>query len=196
MGVTNYNKGASVLGDITSSGSATFAGTLTTTGTTTATGGVAFPGGTATILNIPLTALANTDDTATSVALPANAIVTDVILQVTTAEATATTKTIDIGTLSTDSGDADGFAAALSTAATGIIRPGVTVTTGTNTKYFSANTRGVLLSDYQAGTDVDQDEGVYLETPDTTMGGKTITVTAGEAQTEFAGVLKIFVTSI
>lgn len=133
------------------------------------------------VAKLAVSALSNGAETSTGFTLPTKAAVYDVLLDVVTAEATGGTKTLDVGTLSTASGDADGFIDGASVAAIALVRGQATVTTGSNTKYFSANTRGVLLSDYQAGTDVDQDEGVYIEKPCLTMGGKTITYTAGSA---------------
>lgn len=94
--------------------------------------------------------------------LPAKAVVLNVWVDVTTEGAGST---IDVGLLSSETdGDADGFVDGVSSAATGIKIPGVTVTTGSNTKFYAANpTKGVFLADHQAGTDVDQDEGLYRE---------------------------------
>lgn len=122
--------------------------------------------------------------------LPTKAVVYDVLVEITTAEATATTKTIDIGLLSSESGgDADGFIDGLSTAATGQFRGTRVVTTGANTKYFASATRGVLMVDFQAGTDVGGDEGLYSEKPHiaSSVTAKSVTFTLGEAATELAG---------
>lgn len=70
-----------------------------------------------------------TTETDTSWDLPANALVRDIYVNVTTAEATGTTKTIDIGLLASESGgDADGFVDALPVSATGVIYPTLTTT--------------------------------------------------------------------
>jgi hypothetical protein len=122
-----------------------------------------------------------TSETDTEFDLPATCMVVDVLTAVDVAEATGATKTIDIGTLSTDSGDADGFADALSVAATGLVRPQATVTAGNNETYYSANTRGVLLSDYLVGTDADGDFGLYREKPCTAPGSVSVTWTPGSA---------------
>lgn len=107
-----------------------------------------------------------TTENDTAFNLPSNGFVRDVYLNVVTAEATGGTKTVDIGLLASETGgDADGFADALSVAATGIIRPGVTTTTGLNETYYSANTRGVMLSDFLVGTDAASDFGIYTEHP-------------------------------
>lgn len=107
-----------------------------------------------------------TTETDTTFNLPSNGFVRDVYINVVTAEATGGTKTIDIGLLSSETGgDADGFADGISVAATGIVRPGVTTTTGLNETYYSANTRGVMLSDFLVGTDAASDFGIYTEHP-------------------------------
>ena len=110
--------------------------------------------------------------------LPALAIVRDVFLDVTTAEATGGTKTLDIGTDGAGSNDPDGFADALSVASLGIIRPGVAIDGGGN--FYDTNTRGALLSSFVQGTNAD-DRGLYNEFPDVTSGGESITWTAGSA---------------
>jgi hypothetical protein len=138
-------------------------------------------GGQRKVKTIAITAAANTDENSTGWSLPAKAIVHNVFLDVTTAEATATTKTIDVGTLSTDSGDANGYFAAVSTATLGLVK-GTLLNTG--------QTLGALLS-------VDEDgAGALVPEADITMGGKEITWTAGEAQTEFAGTIVIEYTEI
>ncbi len=124
--------------------------------------------------------------------LPAKAFVIDVFIDVTTAEATGATKTIDIGTNGSGSNDPDGFADAIDVSSTGLKVARGTVTAGSSTKYFSANTRGELLSDYQAGTDADTDEGLYREKIDVTSGAESVTFTAGSADwVEFRGSIYI-----
>lgn len=98
--------------------------------------------------------------------LPSTAIVTKVLVNVKTAEATGTTKTIDVGLLSTESGgDADGFLDGIDVSTTGLKGPGVTVTetAGVNETYISAvaSTYGALLADvnFELGTDTAGDTG-------------------------------------
>ena len=98
--------------------------------------------------------------------LPSTAVVEDVFVNVITAEATGSTKTIDVGLLSTESGgDADGLLDGISVASTGLKGPSLTITetTGTNERYISAvtSTYGVLLGqlDYELGTDTAGDTG-------------------------------------
>jgi hypothetical protein len=144
---------------------------------------------------IPITAAANTNENDTTFDIPDKSIVIDVILDVTTAEATASTKTVDIGLLSSESGGvADGFADGISTANIGLIRPEVTVTTGGSETYFSATTRGSFLQNFFAGANADGDSGVAHNKPhlSTAVTAKSVSWTAGEAQTEFVGAILIF----
>lgn len=125
-----------------------------------------------------------TSETDTTFDLPSNGFVHDVFVNVITAEATGTTKTIDIGLLSSETGgNADGFADGLIVSATGIVRPQATVTTGLNETYYSANTRGVFLSSFLVGTDAASDFGVYTEKPHVigSVTAKSITWTPGSA---------------
>src|SRR6056297_1861115 len=68
---------------------------------------------------IAITAPEDNSEQSTGFVLPDKAIVHDVFLDVTTAEVTGTTKTINVGTDSTDSGDADGYLAGVSVSTTG-----------------------------------------------------------------------------
>lgn len=102
----------------------------------------------------------------TGITLPAKAVVKNVFVYVNTAETTATTKTIDVGTDSTDSGDADGYIDAGSVAATGFVKP---------TLLNTGQTLGALLR-------VDEDgAGALVPEVDVASGGKKVTVTAGDA---------------
>jgi hypothetical protein len=70
-----------------------------------------------------------TTETDTAWDIPSNALVREVYVNVTTAEATGTTKTVDIGLLASESGgNADGFIDGLSVATTGVIYPTLTTT--------------------------------------------------------------------
>jgi hypothetical protein len=111
-------------------------------------------------------------------------IIKRVWIDVATAEVTGTT-TMDIGLNGTGGDDdADGLANDLSTAAANVVIPKCTVTTGSNTKYMASTTTGALLADFQAGTDVDQDEGVYVEKFHVVTSTTPLTYTLGSAQTE------------
>jgi hypothetical protein len=112
-------------------------------------------------------------------------VIKDVWVDVLTAEATGTTKTVDIGLLSSESGgDADGLVDGAVTSATGVIQPKATITTGSNTKFFASTTRGVLMQDFQAGSDVDQDEGVAYNKDHVVTTALSVTYTIGSTATE------------
>lgn len=144
------------------------------------------------IKKIAIAAGDGTSENDTGWTLPADAIVLDVFLNISAAEATGGTKTIDIGTDGSGSNDPDGFADAISVAGTGLVRPQATLTAGGSETYFSANTRGVLLSDFLAGSDSATDVGTYREKPDLTSGGESITWTPGSGDfVEFAADLFI-----
>ncbi len=102
-------------------------------------------------------------------ALPAKAIVLDVFVDVKTA-ATDGTKTIDVGTLSSGSGVADGYIDGGSVAITGIVK-GSLATAGA--------TKGALLKEEQT---VGQ-ETCYSPSPDVASGGKNISYTLGASVT-------------
>lgn len=111
--------------------------------------------------------------------LPSGAVVTGSWLHVKTAEATAGTKTLSWGTDSTaGTNDADGFAVGVSVATTGYKYPGPTITATTEGfSYYSANTRGALLSDYVVGTTAVQ--GLYSPKDAVGVGGESLTYTPG-----------------
>ena len=96
-------------------------------------------------------------------ALPANAIVVDVFVNVKTA-ATAGTKTIDVGTLSSASGDADGYLDGVSVGTAGIVKGSL-----------ASATKGVLLKEVQTI----ESNSFYAPVPDTGSGGKKISYTLG-----------------
>lgn len=149
------------------------------------------------IKKLSLTTQTTAAETDTGWDLPASSFVIDAFVKVITAEATGTTKTIDVGLKASESGgDADGFLDGVSVAATGLVKGGVNVTAGaTETYYSDANpTRGALLrSGYIVGTNAGSDFGLYQErwhdTDSTTA--RSVTWTAGSAQTEFVGELYI-----
>lgn len=124
-------------------------------------------------------ALQTTDEIATGWELPTYAVVVDVFVEITAAEETATTKTIDVGLLSSaGGGDADGFVDGLSTAGTGIFH-GTLLNTG--------QTLGGYLRVDESG------DGVLV--PQTHVAGsieaKEVTFTLGEAVTELDGYIYI-----
>ncbi len=148
---------------------------------------------------VPITTALTGAEQDTGIDLPANAFVSEVLVNVKTAEVTGSTKTINVGILSSESGgDADGFIAGLSVASTGLKRPGATVTTGGTETYFSATTRGALLSDFLAGANVAGDVGTLYEKPFATSSitGKSISITAPNAFTEFRGTIYFRITKL
>lgn len=127
----------------------------------------------------------------TGVDLPDPCIVLDVFLDVETAESTATTKTLDVGLLSSEaSGDADGFLNDADVSAAGIVRGGLTETAGMNENHISAVTYGALLADFELGTDTSGDHG-YLARKYHIVDGDAVSlsVTGGDSNgfTEFEG---------
>lgn len=138
------------------------------------------------ILKLPITVVANNTEHSFGAAglLPTNAVVTDCYINVKTAEATGGTKTISIGTLSSESGGvAAGFLNGASTATLGLVRS--TITTASH--LVSATTRGASLATFDATT-----PGVYVETPyivgSTVVGGRHVSYTLGSNDwVEFVG---------
>lgn len=111
------------------------------------------------IVSIPF-APSDNSEVDTTFDLPAKAIVTDILVEVVTADVGMT---LDVGLLSSESGgDADGLADAVDVGSTGIKSVGPTVTVGSTETYYSANTKGALLTEgFLVGTDVDQDYGIF-----------------------------------
>ena len=142
-------------------------------------------------LVIPIGYGDGTTENDTTQNLPSTAIVEDVLVNVTTAEATGGTKTLDVGLLSSETGgDANGFVAAVDVSSTGLKRPEGTFTAGTNETYLSANTRGVLLATALLGSNTATDVGTYAEKPFLTdsVTAKSVSWTPGSTDwAEFAG---------
>jgi hypothetical protein len=137
---------------------------------------------------------ASTGEVDTGWNLPAGSFIVDAWVKVIAAEATGTTKTIDVGLLSSESGgDADGFIDGVSVAATGLVKAEFVATVGSNETFYAATpTVGALFrAGYIAGTDVDGNFGLgakkWHDTDSTTA--RSLTWSAGSAQTEFKGIL-------
>lgn len=134
----------------------------------------------------------------TGLDLPAKAIVVQVCVSVTTAEATGTTKTLDVGTDGSGSNDPDGFLDGVSVATTGLKCGAFNSTTGSNNTYVGAastHTRGALLTERLiAGEDVAAGgDGVAVPGWDVTSGGESITFTAGSNNfAELRGTILVF----
>jgi hypothetical protein len=102
--------------------------------------------------------------------LPAGFVITDVIPYVVTAEATGTTKTVNVGLLSSESGgDADGFLDGIAVNATGFVRP---------TLASAGQTLGAFLRDDESGDGVLVPR-VFFDTDAVTA--KSLSITAGSA---------------
>lgn len=131
---------------------------------------------------IPVSTLASSSEKDGGWDLPADAVVLDVFVNVKTAEATGTTKTLDVGLLSSESGgDADGFLDGVTVATTGIKRGVATVTVGGTETYFASTTRGALFGTFLAGANVAGDVGTLYERPHIagSVTAKSVSYTAG-----------------
>lgn len=124
--------------------------------------------------------------------LPAKAVVLDVFLDVTTADAS---QTLDVGTDGSGSNDPDGFLDAASVNATGVIRGEVKSTAGGNNTYIGAastHTLGALLMDLLAGEDVTAGgDGNAAKSADPTSGGESITYTGSDATNTLRGAIYV-----
>ena len=118
------------------------------------------------VVKIPVTATEAANTTATEkdtgFDLKAGWTVLDAWIVVNTVDAG---ETVDVGTNSKASGDADGLIVGASLATAGLVYPDATVTAGTGETYYSANTRGALLADYIVGKNTDQDYGLFHKKP-------------------------------
>jgi hypothetical protein len=145
------------------------------------------------VAKIPVRAL-TAGEKDTGFDLPVRGIVLDVFCRVKTAEVTDTTKTIDIGLLSSETGgDIDGFCDGLSTAAVAVVDGALAVTDGVNTNFFTAApTQGVLLRDGLLGADAAATPGVLTRRPHVLNGtARSLVYQLGSAHTEL--VADIFV---
>ncbi len=115
--------------------------------------------------SIPISFADGTTETATGFSLPTDAIVHNVFLYVKTAEATGTTKTIDVGTQGT-SNDPDGYLDGVDVSSTGLVK-GTLLNTG--------QTLGLLLTADEDGA------GALVPEPDISAGGDEISWTPGSS---------------
>lgn len=140
---------------------------------------------------LPIKRVQATTETDTGFDLPTKGIVWDVFLDVVTAEATAGTKTVDVGLLSSESGgDADGFLDGAVNSAIAVVRGSITVTDGTNQNFIAAApTLGALLRSGVLGTDAAGEAAALIKTPHVLNGtAKSVTYTLGaNNMTEFVG---------
>lgn len=122
--------------------------------------------------------------------LPAKALVYDVLVEVTTAEATGSTKTLDVGLLSGESGgDADGFLDGIDVSATGMKQGGFTVTDGSNQNYVSARTMGAFMFQGLVGANAAGESGVVIPRKHLAAGvtAKSVSYSRGDTFVEFVG---------
>lgn len=118
--------------------------------------------------------------------LPANMLLKECYLHVITTDA----ETLDVGILAGEAGgDEDGFLAAISVAAAGIIRP-IVVTNGSSEAYVSSFKGGVLMYDGRVGTDTATDNGLAGTKSYITDGtAKSIVHTGSAGSDTFVGYL-------
>lgn len=125
------------------------------------------------VARVPISA-ATTGERTYAFTFPVGAIVKRVYLDVATAEATASDKTIDVGLLSSETaGDADGFLDGASTAAANVVSGNMVA---------SARTLGVLLYEGTAASIIFRRDHIISGANATTLSSKV-----AEAQTELAG---------
>lgn len=115
------------------------------------------------VIRVRANQLTHNVETDTGYDLPSRAIILDVFLNVITPETTATTKTVEVGLLASESGgDLDGFLDGVSLAAAGVVRPGAVFNSGSD--WPASTLRGAFLANFTAGSGTD-DRGVYVEKP-------------------------------
>lgn len=108
-------------------------------------------------------------------------------VRVATAEATGTTKTVDVGILSSESGgDADGFLDGVVTSATGVVTLTMTATDGVSQNYVAAAPKlGALLRAGLLGGDAADTASALIPVPWVCDGtAKSLTYTIGSTATE------------
>lgn len=108
-------------------------------------------------------------------------------VRVATAEATGTTKTVDVGILSSESGgDADGFLDGVVTSATGVVTLTVTATDGTSQNFIAAAPKlGALLRAGTLGGDAADTAAALIPAPWVCDGvAKSLSYTIGSTATE------------
>ena len=119
-------------------------------------------------LGIPFGAGTGTDENDTSIDLPENMLVRDIVIEV---EAEKASETLDVGFITaSETGDPDGLADGVSLTDAVKVYPGPSVTAGGSETYYSGNTKGVLLSEYVAGANTATDHGLFSKKPYLTDG--------------------------
>lgn len=124
---------------------------------------------------------------------PASAVIRDVYVEVTTAESTGSTKTLDVGLLSSESGgDADAFLDGVSVATAGIVQGLFTAVDGTNQNYFTT-TKGVKLYSGSLGGDAAGTAAAAMIKPYIVNGAaaRSLSYSRGDTFVEFVGKIHI-----
>jgi hypothetical protein len=117
-------------------------------------------------LGIPFGAGDSTNPNDTSIDLPGNILVRDIVIEV---ETLSSGETMDVGFDNADeSGDLDGLADGVSLTTAVKVIPDATIT-GTTDMYYDACTRGAYLRDFDAGAGTG-DQGIYHPKPYLTDG--------------------------
>ena len=151
--------------------------------------------GTVKTKKIALSSADGTGENDTGWDLPAKAAIFNMVIDVTTAESTGTTKTIKVGLLTGETGeDPDGFFNGVDVSATGLAGPGFAMTTGSNETYLTGSTAGVLFARFAVGADTDGHTGFYARVNylTDTVAAKSISWTPGSTDwAEFRGDLYI-----
>ncbi len=135
-------------------------------------------------------------ETDTGIDLPANLLIKDALLKVTTVDAT---ETLDVGILSSESGgDADGLLMVMDVANLGFVNPFPVVTNGTNIDYaVHTSGRGALLKQGIAGADaVATVGGVQQRFYRTDGTAKSITYTGSSGSDTAAGYIVLSYTRL
>lgn len=132
-------------------------------------------------------------ETDTGVDFLADTFIHDVWVEVVTVDAT---ETIDVGLLSTEGGDANGFRAAVSVATAGFIKDTAVITNGSNIDYTAASTYGALLVTAITGSDAVATCGgkSYIGHVVTGANAKSITYTGSAGSDTAAGYFHYFFT--
>ena len=131
--------------------------------------------------------VSDNSETDTGIDLPANMLVKDAFIRVTTTDAT---ETLDVGLLSSESGgDADGFLLLCSVATAGFVDPNPVVTGGTNIDYLvHTSGYGALLKQGIAGADAVATVGGFARRYHRTDGtAKSVTYTGSSGSDTAAG---------
>lgn len=129
--------------------------------------------------------------------IPTNAIIFDVMLNVTTADSS---QTLDVGTDGSASNDPNGFLDGASVNATGFVKGSFVSTVGSNNTgglvgAAATHTRGALLTELLiAGNDTaaDSGDGVAVAGMDVTSGGDTLTYTGSDSTNTMRGEIIVF----